>query len=106
MQQCGCFRCRHSLGKEESLKLVTFVSIETVSLLGRLDSFGQYRHTQLVPERDNGVANACCATIGADVPNEALVDLQLVDRKPPKMVETRITRAKIVERQRDAQSFE
>src|SRR4051812_9907055 len=62
-----------------TLDLVAAFRAQSLELLGRLDTFGQYRHAEAVAETDHR-ADDRARLRTRDVLDEAAVDLDLVER--------------------------
>src|SRR5438105_14677569 len=73
-------------------------------LLGTLDAFGHQSEPQRAGERCDDANDRLVFRTVRYLADERLVDLDLVQRKPPEMGERAVARAEIVERDRGAQA--
>src|SRR5581483_11274328 len=103
VQRCERFLRAYRRAEVETLELVACIALQIANLCCGFDALGEHRHAELVPERDDRAADACGTRVGADVLDEAAVDLELVERKLAQIAQARIAGAEIVERELDAE---
>ena len=87
---------------EEALQLVAAMIAQEVRLVQRLDALGRTPHAERLRQRQRGHRNGTAVGTGLDVLDEALVDLDLVERERAQIAERRVARPEIVQRNLDA----
>src|SRR5471030_508165 len=75
-------------------------------LAGRFNAFGQHRHLQRLAEGDDDAHDGRAVALVESVPDEGVVDLELIQRQPVQIRQRRIAGAEIVEREADADLLE
>ena len=94
---------RQGTADEETLDLVAAVLLQELALSLGLDPFGDDAEVQAVGQVDRRGAERGVLRVELDAADEALVDLQDVDRKALEVGEGRVAGAEVVEGDLDAQ---
>src|SRR6185369_4228339 len=97
---------RKRLAKQKSLHHVTLERGQILKLFLRLDTLGNHRQIERVAQVDDRAYDRRVVRILADVGDERLINLQRVDRKPLQIIERRVTRAEVVDRDADSHQLQ
>ena len=102
--QLARFLGRHRAAEDVALDLADAELADQVEIVVRLDALGGGVHAQAFGQRDDGADDRAVAVGGRrGAAHEALVDLDLVERRLLQIAERAVAGAEIVERQPDAE---
>ncbi len=93
----------HRAAVEVSLKALVAERDQRIALLGRLDALGDDLQAEGLAQGDDRGGDRRIVGIAMHIGDEAAIDFYLVDRQTLQVVQRRVTRAEIIERQADTQ---
>src|SRR5579884_3496632 len=96
----------HRLAEEMTLTLVTSLRPRKNRLFFGLDALGHDDLVETCAETGHGGDDRTRLAFLAEIADEGLIDLDLVERKLSQVIERRVTRAEVVQRDADAEIFQ
>ena len=96
----------HRPGEVEALGAVAAHPDQALDLGLRLDALGDRRRLQAVGELDDAAGERLGSDVVGDLVDEALVDLDDLDREAPEIAQRRVAGSEVVDREGDPEALE